>query len=218
MHVERTRRGKFCPTVSRSSTCHESPDLNPFHTNPRYTKTPLNPPMNEPHLHTRILSRPELMAPVRAMLCELATRAGLNETECGHIALAIDEALTNIIRHGYKNDPDSHIWISVWELQNPKGLRIQMDDLAPHVELEQLKSRDLEDVRPGGLGVHLIHSLMDTVQFSKRPQGGMRLVVEKFHAHSTIDSGTHSGTHAGKHAATHSGAHSRNKVTQNLQV
>ena len=142
------------------------------------------------------------MAPVRAMLCELASRAGLDETECGHIALAIDEALTNIIRHGYKNDPNSYIWISVWELENPKGLRIQMDDLAPHVELEQLKSRDLEDVRPGGLGVHLIHSLMDTVQFSKRPQGGMRLVVEKFHAHST----------------THSGTHSDPKVTLNLQV
>ena len=138
--------------------------------------------MNEPHLHARILSRPELMAPIRAMLCELASRAGLDETECGHIALSIDEALTNIIRHGYKNDPDSHIWISVWELENPKGLRIQMDDLAPHVELEQLKSRDLDDIRPGGLGVHLIHSLMDTVHFSKRPEGGMRLVVEKFHA------------------------------------
>ena len=192
MHEERTHCGKFSPTVCKFPTCHESPIIKPLHTSPRNTKTPLNPPMNEPHLHTRILSRPELMAPVRAMLCELASRAGLDETECGHIALAIDEALTNIIRHGYKNDPNSHIWISVWELENPKGLRIQMDDLAPQVELEQLKSRDLEDIRPGGLGVHLIHSLMDTVQFSKRPQGGMRLVVEKFHAHSTTHSGTHS--------------------------
>lgn len=192
MHEERTHCGKFSPTVCKFPTCHESRIINPLHTSPSNTKTTLNPPMNEPHLHTRILSRPELMAPVRAMLCELASRAGLDETECGHIALAIDEALTNIIRHGYKNDPNSHIWISVWELENPKGLRIQMDDLAPQVELEQLKSRDLEDVRPGGLGVHLIHSLMDTVQFSKRPQGGMRLVVEKFHAHSTTHSGTHS--------------------------
>ena len=202
MHKERTRCGKFSPTVYGFPTCHESRIINPLHTSPSNTKTTLNPPMNEPHLHTRILSRPELMAPVRAMLCELASRAGLDETECGHIALAIDEALTNIIRHGYKNNPDSHIWISVWELENPKGLRIQMDDLAPHVELEQLKSRDLEDVRPGGLGVHLIHSLMDTVQFSKRPQGGMRLVVEKFHAHST----------------THSDTHFDPKATLNLQV
>lgn len=145
-------------------------------------------PMSEPHIHMRILSRPELMAPVRAMLCELASRAGLNETECGHIALAIDEALTNIIRHGYKNDSDSHIWISVWELENPKGVRIQMDDLAPHVELEKLKGRELDDIRPGGLGVHLIHSLMDSVHFSKRPEGGMRLVVEKLHAHAAANS------------------------------
>ncbi|MSR33792.1 MAG: ATP-binding protein [Phycisphaerales bacterium] len=144
--------------------------------------------MNEPHLHARILSRPELMAPMRAMLCELASRVGLNETECGHIALAIDEALTNIIRHGYKNDPDSHIWISVWELQNPTGLRIQMDDLAPNVELKKLKGRELDDIRPGGLGVHLIYSLMDSVHFSRRTEGGMRLVVEKFHAHAAANS------------------------------
>ncbi len=127
------------------------------------------------------------MAPVRAMMCELAMRIGMDESQCGHIALAMDEALTNIIRHGYQNDPDSHIWISVWELENPKGLRIQMDDLAPHVELEKLKGRELDDIRPGGLGVHLIYSLMDTVRFSKRPQGGMRLTVEKFHAQALTD-------------------------------
>ncbi|MCE9618676.1 MAG: ATP-binding protein [Planctomycetes bacterium] len=129
------------------------------------------------------------MAPVRAMLCELASRAGLDEPACGHIALAIDEALTNIIRHGYKNDPDSRIWISAWELKSPKGLRIQIDDLAPQVDPSQLKGRKLEDVRPGGLGVHLIHSLMDVVQFSQRPGGGMRLVTEKYLDQAAAKSG-----------------------------
>jgi anti-sigma regulatory factor (Ser/Thr protein kinase) len=137
------------------------------------------PPLGEPHVHTCILSRPELMAPVRAMLCELASRAGMDEIACGHVVLAVDEALTNVIRHGYKNDRDGRIWISAWELHDPAGLRIQIDDLAPQVELEQLKGRDLDDVRPGGLGIHLIHSLMDTAEFSKRPGGGMRLVIEK---------------------------------------
>ncbi|NCZ52311.1 MAG: ATP-binding protein [Verrucomicrobia bacterium] len=104
-----------------------------------------------PHLETCILSRPELLAPVRAMLEELAARIGFDETACGHLALAIDEALTNIIRHGYNNDPDQNIWISAWELSDPTGLRIQIDDLAPQVEVSQLKGRDLDDIRPGGL-------------------------------------------------------------------
>lgn len=133
-----------------------------------------------PHLETCILSRPELLAPVRAMMEELAARIGFDDIACGHLALAIDEALTNIIRHGYKNDPNQQIWISAWELSNPTGLRIQIDDLAPQVEVGKLKGRDLDDIRPGGLGVHLIHSLMDQVQFSKRPEGGMRLILEKY--------------------------------------
>lgn len=139
-----------------------------------------------PHLETCILSRPELLAPVRAMLEKLAARIGFDETACGHLALAIDEALTNIIRHGYNNNPDQNIWISAWELSDPTGLRIQIDDLAPQIEVSQLKGRDLDDIRPGGLGVHLIHSLMDLVQFSKRPGGGMRLIVEKYHPTKSI--------------------------------
>jgi len=114
-----------------------------------------------PHLETCILSRPELLAPVRAMLEKLAARIGFDEIACGHLALAIDEALTNIIRHGYNNNPDQNIWISAWELSDPTGLRIQIDDLAPQVEVSQLKGRDLDDIRPGGLGT-LIEALQIT--------------------------------------------------------
>ena len=37
----------------------------------------------------------------------------------------------------------------------------------------------LDDVRPGGLGVHIIHSCMDTIEFQHPPEGGTRLRMVK---------------------------------------
>jgi len=39
------------------------------------------------------------------------------------------------------------------------------------VDVEKVCSRDLDDVRPGGLGVHLIDSLMDECGFIDPPEG-----------------------------------------------
>lgn len=136
--------------------------------------------MNDlPDLSIQMLSRTSLLAPVRSMVVSLAERTGFDEISCGHVALAVDEALTNIIRHGYDGRDDCRVWISLWQLRDPMGLRIVIEDLARQVEPHHIRGRDLEDVRPGGLGVHLINSVMDTVRFEKRCEGGMRLTLEK---------------------------------------
>ena len=60
-----------------------------------------------------ILSRPELLASVRAMVISLSERFGFDQIESGHLALAVDEALANVIRHGYEGDADGRIWIAI---------------------------------------------------------------------------------------------------------
>ena len=89
-----------------------------------------------------------------------------------------------IIRHGYDRAADKPIWIRLWpddrdEDGTPRGLRLQIDDEARQVEPEQLKGRDLDDIRPGGLGVHIIREVMDEVVYSKRETKGMRLTMTK---------------------------------------
>ena len=44
-------------------------------------------------------------------------------------------------------------------------------DFAAPVDESALKGRDLDDIRPGGLGVHLIRTIMDEVQFVTPPAG-----------------------------------------------
>ena len=49
-----------------------------------------------PLIRVELLSQPELLAPVRAMLTSLSERLGFDEVETGHLALAVDEALANL--------------------------------------------------------------------------------------------------------------------------
>ena len=139
--------------------------------------------MNRPTTSTvrlEILSRPELLAPVRAMVISFAERFGFDEIESGHLALAVDEALTNVIRHGYEGDSGGRIWIAIGLVESdPPRLRIEIEDEGRQVDPETIVSRDLDQVRPGGLGVHFMRQIMDTCIFEPRQSGGMRLVLER---------------------------------------
>jgi anti-sigma regulatory factor (Ser/Thr protein kinase) len=132
-----------------------------------------------PPLRFEMLSQPRYLSAVRSMVASVAQRFGFSEQECSHISLAVDEALCNVINHGYQKREDGRIWVSVWPLEDPTGLRIVIEDHAPQVDLGHIKPRDLDDVRPGGLGVHIIREVMDHVEYSHREGGGMRLTLEK---------------------------------------
>lgn len=139
----------------------------------------------EPEIQVQILSRPELLAPVRSMVNALAQHAGLDDMSACHLVLAMDEALTNVIRHGYSGSPDGRIWIRLSQLADGPGLRVEIADRARTVDPDQLRGRDLDEIRPGGLGMHLMRSLVDRFEHMPRPEGGMRVVLEKRPAHAT---------------------------------
>jgi anti-sigma regulatory factor (Ser/Thr protein kinase) len=135
---------------------------------------------SQPEMRLEMLSRPRLLAAARSMVGTVAQRMGFNEVQCGQISLAVDEAICNIINHGYDRNPDGRIWVSVWPLSDARpGIRIVMEDEARQVDPETIKSRNLDDVRPGGLGVHIIREAMDEVTYEKRAGRGMRLTVVK---------------------------------------
>jgi serine/threonine-protein kinase RsbW len=52
------------------------------------------------------------------------------------------------------------------------------------VDPAEICGRDLDDVRPGGLGVHLIRAMMSTADYSRAPGGGMLLVMRKYKSHT----------------------------------
>lgn len=156
------------------------------------------------HVRAEITSDPRLLSAVRAMVNQVASRAGFNEHQCGQIALAVDEAICNIINHGYARRTDGRIWLSIWIEAHPPGLRIILEDQARQVDPSTIRSRDLADIRPGGLGVHIIREIMDVVHYECREETGMRLIMSKAVDSPARETGTDEShqTDAGNKEAT----------------
>ena len=135
---------------------------------------------SQPDLRLELYSRPRFLAAVRSMIGTIAHRVGFSDSEAAQITLALDEALCNIINHGYARQPDGRIVVSIWHLdENLPGIRLMLEDEGRQVDPATIRSRDLEDVRPGGLGVHIIQQSMDEVVYEKREEVGMRLTMVK---------------------------------------
>ena len=125
--------------------------------------------------------------PARAkVLCQTrsAVRDCLLDDACQSVAvedvvLAIDEACQNIIRHAYGGESDQEIVLSI--IRHDSHVEIQLRDFAPPVSPDCLKPRDLDDIRPGGLGAHLIQEIMDDVSIEPSPDGrGNVMRMRKF--------------------------------------
>ncbi len=144
-----------------------------------------------PPLRFELLSQPRFLSAVRAMVGNVAQRYGFSEAQCSQISLAVDEALCNIINHGYEKRDDGRIAVSVWPQENPPALRLVIEDAGRQVDPGSIKSRDLEDIRPGGLGVHIIREVMDEVVYERRPEGGMRLTLVKRLGSDSFPTGSH---------------------------
>jgi len=85
------------------------------------------------------------------------------------IVLAIDEACQNVIRHAYCGESDDLIELEIE--QHGDDLVFSLADHAPAIDPSRVQPRDLDDIRPGGLGTHFIRRVMDEVEF-QRPASG----------------------------------------------
>lgn len=141
-----------------------------------------------PQIRLQLMSNPLYLSGARELVSAVAKRLGFADEACGKIALAVDEALCNVIRHGYGRDPNRPIWVSLWPVHesgrggpevHPGALKIVIEDEARQVDPAAIRSRDLEEIRPGGLGVHIIRAVMDEVKYEKRGTVGMRLTMIK---------------------------------------
>ena len=128
-----------------------------------------------------VLSQPRYLCVVRAAVSVAVDRYGFGEDSCGRVMLAVDDAVTNVIRHGYDGAADKPIWVKLrpTDHRGQPGLTIVIEDQARQVDPEKIKGRPLEQVRPGGLGVHIIREVMDHVRYTRREGGGMRLEMSK---------------------------------------
>ncbi len=114
-----------------------------------------------------ILSQTEKLSDVRDFVSAAARQAGFDEEGVNKIALAVDEACTNIIKHAYGNASDRRIDIDV--LTRNGELEIVITHNGKTFDPAAVRTPDMREYlshfRRGGLGLHLMRSLMDHVEY-----------------------------------------------------
>lgn len=128
-------------------------------------------------LQLEISSDPAALAEVRHAVEEYVQACGFDEDSAGRVVLAVDEALTNVIRHAYQGATDQPIHITLLPLRD--GVEVIVRDRGRNVHPSAIRSRDVREVRPGGLGVHIINECMDCVEFTPAEGGGTELTMQK---------------------------------------
>ena len=118
-------------------------------------------------LALRFVAQASRLRDVRIAVEDAVSRSGCTVPCCRDIVLAVDEACQNIIRHAYCSEPGGEIVLEIERQGN--RLVFWLRDFAPKVDVGAVKSRELDDVRPGGLGVHFIREVMDESGFVTGP-------------------------------------------------
>ncbi len=124
-----------------------------------------------------ILSHPKYLQLVRGVMKKIADIIGFSEDDADHITLAVDEACSNIIKHSYMNDPEKKIDISI--KAQGKELEIHITDYGKQCDISQMQSRDINDIRPGGLGIYIINNVMDSVEYDCSSPGKNQIRMVK---------------------------------------
>ncbi|HTC64132.1 MAG TPA: ATP-binding protein [Candidatus Saccharimonadales bacterium] len=121
-----------------------------------------------------LYSNPKWLSTVRAAVERLTATLGFKEEHCRSVTRALDEALTNIVRHAYNNRHDQPITMYFRKVQRKQevevqyGIEITLCDRGPACDATKWHGRSPGEIRPGGLGLQIIHDAMDIVEFSRK--------------------------------------------------
>jgi serine/threonine-protein kinase RsbW len=114
-----------------------------------------------------IPAKPEYITLVRLALSGLSKLRPLSEEALGDLKLAVTEACTNSVRHGYENGEG--VVEILYELQ-PDRLVVEVSDDGPG--FDAFGDRPSEDnLAEGGLGIAIIKAVSDEFEAGDRAEG-----------------------------------------------
>lgn len=119
----------------------------------------------------QIESRTEELIAVRDFVSRAAQDFGFSDEDVSKIALAVDEACTNVIKHAYRYDATKNLKVSIRGAK--KSFEVTIHDNGRIFDPNGVKRPDMKEYlshfRKGGLGVYLMKSLMDKVEYNIQP-------------------------------------------------
>ena len=145
--------------------------------------------MSQP-IKLSIPSDPKYLGLIRKVLQELLDGNDVPDDTARRLILCVDEACANVIKHSYEGSCDKPIEATFTIAGD--DFKVQIRDYGKQCELSQIKPRDLEDIKPGGLGTHFINEIMDEVSYcTNRTKGTLLTMIKKIKTEltSTQDKG-----------------------------
>ena len=120
-------------------------------------------------LELRFPARAKELKGIRDSVKERVLACGARPECATDVVMAVDEACQNVIRHAYGEDRHGEIVLTIE--QRGDTLIFSLMDFAPRTDPAKVQPRELDDVRPGGLGTFLIQEVMDSAEFVDPPPG-----------------------------------------------
>ncbi len=135
---------------------------------------------NERDVRLIVRSDPRFLGSIRSLVRGWLEACELAEDVVDKVVLAVDEACANAIRHAYEGRCDETLEVSFRE--DGEYLELQVSDQgAPcppeYIECRPLQPPAMSDLRPGGLGVPLMHEVFDEVRFCPGETSGNCVIM-----------------------------------------
>jgi serine/threonine-protein kinase RsbW len=119
----------------------------------------------------KIPSITENLQMIRVFVLKIAAKMGFNEETQEQIALSVDEACTNVIKHAHHHNARRLMDIKIETDANK--IKITITDKGKGFDITKLQDPDIEkyikESKHGGLGIYLIKTLMDEVNYEFNP-------------------------------------------------
>ena len=130
----------------------------------------------------QIESKTEELIAVRDFVSLAAQEFGFSDEDVSKIALAVDEACTNVIKHAYRYDVTKDLKVSIRGKKN--SFEVTIHDNGRIFDPNGVKPPDMKEYlshfRKGGLGVYLMKSLMDKVEYDIKPGSPNQVRLTKY--------------------------------------
>jgi serine/threonine-protein kinase RsbW len=116
-------------------------------------------------------SSTENLSMIREFVGRVGERAGMDSAELTKLELAVDEACANVIEHAYGSDNTREVTVKA--VLDAECVQIEIVDTGRGFDPSQVEQVNLDQLinqrKSGGLGMRLIRSLMDEVQYQIVP-------------------------------------------------
>src|ERR1700676_579358 len=127
----------------------------------------------------RLFLRSQLsdMAQISPWVESLASRYAIPENIGFAINLCLEEAVSNIIRHGYGADSDSSVIVRFTTPKQKLFVFIVEDDARHFNPLDVLPPNAGGKLRVGGLGIHFLRHFANKLEYELTPTGNRLRIV-----------------------------------------